>query len=149
MSRETSHSSFHHRNNDGIYENKIIEVSTGDRRRGHRSIETSQSYSCNRGVYHINDNGRGGYSSQETSHYYIAIVEFIILVLMVKVDLGLKRPSTIPLEIMEQKLMLTEEVDIVLRPETFHPLTHVTVIDFGVHQFLLVLLTKIFMVMRE
>ena len=48
----------------------------------------------------------------------ITIVEFIILVLMVEVELGLKRPATLPLVIVEQELMLTGEVDIGLNPDT-------------------------------
>ena len=128
-SRKTRHSSSHHLNNDCISENKSLEVSRGDGRRGNRSLETSQSSSCNRGVYHRNEDGRGGSRSQETSQFSIVIVGFKILVLMVEVDLGLKRPATITLAIVEQELILTEEVDICIRPETFHPLTHVTVID--------------------
>ena len=48
----------------------------------------------------------------------LAIVEFIILVLMLKVELCLKRPAIFPLIIVEQQLMLTREVNIGLRPAT-------------------------------
>ena len=67
-SQETSHSSSHHLNDDGVFNYEILEVSAGDGRRGHGSLENSKSYSHNCGVYHIGDNGIGGYRSQETSH---------------------------------------------------------------------------------
>ena len=66
--REISHYSSHHCNNDGIFDDKILEVSTGDKRRVHRSLETSHYSSRNLRVYHSNDNARSGYRSQETRH---------------------------------------------------------------------------------
>ena len=62
--RETSNFPSNHRNNDVISEDEIIEVSAGDGIHGHTYLETIHSSSCNRGVYHISDNGRGGYISQ-------------------------------------------------------------------------------------
>ena len=42
-------------------------------------------------------------------------VKFIILVLMVYVELGLKKPATLPLTIVEQELRLTVYLDVDLR----------------------------------
>ena len=43
---------------------------------------------------------------QETSHFFIAMMEFIVvvikMVMMGDVDIGLKIPSTLPLSIMEK-----------------------------------------------
>ena len=75
-------------------------------------------------------------------------MEFIILVLMLEVQLCIKRPAIIPLTIMEQELMLTGEVDIGIRPATLPPIDQVAVENVLVDKFLLVLLTKLFMVMR-
>ena len=47
---------------------------------------------------------------------------------MIEVDLGHKRPDTLPLEIGEQELMLKGEVDIGIRPATITPITKVKVI---------------------
>ena len=49
---------------------------------------------------------------------------------------------------MEQELILTGEGDKGLRPGTLPPITRVDVVDFRFFLFLLVLLTKMFMVMR-
>ena len=46
-SRETSHYLSHYRNNDGISEDEIIEVSSGNGIRGNRYLETSYTYSIN------------------------------------------------------------------------------------------------------
>ena len=56
-------------------------------------------------------------------------VEFIFLVTMVEVDLSIKIPANLPLPIVDQDLMLTEEVDTYLRPATFLPITDVAVVD--------------------
>ena len=68
-SRETRHYSSHHFNDDSIYDDESLEVSSGDGRRGHRSLETSQSSSLSNRVYHSSENFRGGSRSQDTSHY--------------------------------------------------------------------------------
>ena len=65
-SRETSHYLSHYRNNDGISEDEIIEVSSGNGIRGNRYLETSHSSSCNHGVYYSCDNGIGGSMSKYT-----------------------------------------------------------------------------------
>ena len=67
---------------------------------------------------------------------------------MVEVELGLKRPAIIPLIIVDQELVLTVEVDIGIRPATLTPIEQVAVVNCLVENFLLVLLTKLFMVMR-
>ena len=63
----------------------------------------------------------------------IATVEFIVMVnkavMMGEVYIGLKIPATLPLEIMEQSLMLTGEVNKGLIPATIPPITHMAVVD--------------------
>ena len=58
------------------------------------------------------------------------IMNFIILVTMVKkeVDPGLKRPTNLPLELSEQELMLTGEVDIGTIPATLNPTIQVAMV---------------------
>ena len=68
--RNTSYPHSYHHNDGSISDGGIIEVSTGDRRRGHRSLETSHSSSHNSSYYHSSDFGRGGYRSQETIHSF-------------------------------------------------------------------------------
>ena len=67
-SYETSHSSSHHCNDDEISDNEILEVSSGDGRRGNRSLETSHYYSRNHRGYHSSDVSKGGCRLQETRH---------------------------------------------------------------------------------
>ena len=67
-SHDTSHFTSYRCNDDGISDEKSIEVSLGDVRRRHRSLETSHYSSRNRGGYHSSDGGRGGSRSQETRH---------------------------------------------------------------------------------
>ena len=57
-------------------------------------------------------------------------MEFITLVLMVDTELGLKRPATITLAIVEQELMLTVQVDIGLITYTIHPITKAGVLYY-------------------
>ena len=59
---------------------------------------------------------------------YRAIMEFIILLLVVEVELGLKRPATITIAIVEQELMIPGEVYIGLRPTTINPTTQVAMV---------------------
>ena len=64
-SHYTVHSSSYRRNDDNeISEEEGLEVSSGDKRRGDRSLENSQSFSLHRGLYV----GRGGSRSQDTIH---------------------------------------------------------------------------------
>ena len=58
-SHENIHSSYHHCNNDGIYEDESLAVSVGDERCGHRSLDNRYFSSINRIFYHSTDNGRG------------------------------------------------------------------------------------------
>ena len=67
---KTSHYSSCCCNSDRRYDDKIIEASLDDGRRGNRSLETSQSSSLNRGGYHSSDNGKCGSMSQDTGEYY-------------------------------------------------------------------------------
>ena len=48
--------------------------------------------------------------------------------MLVELDLGHKRQSTVPLTIREQELMLKVEVDIVNIPSTISPITNVTML---------------------
>ena len=61
---------------------------------------------------------------------YLAMMEFIILLLMVEVELGINIPSTLPLSILEKDLMFNREVYICLRTATLPPMTQATVTDF-------------------
>ena len=76
------------------------------------------------------------------------IIVVIEVATMVEVYIGLKIPSTIPITIVEQWVMLMVEVDICLIPATLPPITQETVIDCWVYHFLIILLPKILMVMR-
>ena len=73
-SQETSHSSYHHCNDDGIFDDESLGVPAGYGRRGFRSQYNSHSFSINYGLYRrsyqCSDNGRGEYGSQETSQSY-------------------------------------------------------------------------------
>ena len=53
--QETSNSSYHHCNDDGISYDESIGVSTGDIRRGYRYLDTINSSYRDRGVYHSGD----------------------------------------------------------------------------------------------
>ena len=81
----------------------------------------------------------------------LLIVEFIIVMIkVVKIaegDICLKITAIITLKIVDQELMLTGEVNIGLIPATLPPITQVIVVDFRVSNFLLILLTKMFMKM--
>ena len=66
---ETSHSSSHHFNYNGISDDEILEVFAGDGRRGHRSLNTIHYPPSNRLVYHSGKDSICGYRYQETSHY--------------------------------------------------------------------------------
>ena len=68
-SRETSHSSSHHCNDDSISDDESIEVSAVDGRHGHRyHLETIKSSPINRGVYHSIGDGRVGYIYLDINH---------------------------------------------------------------------------------
>ena len=72
-STETSHLSSHYYSDNGIYDDESFGVSVGEERSGLRSPETSQSSSCNSGVYPCGDRSgddcRYGYRSQDIRHY--------------------------------------------------------------------------------
>ena len=122
-SRETSHSSFRHCNDGGISEDESIEMSAGYGICGYMSLDTRKSSSCNRGIYHSSNDGRGKYSFHENRHsssknygdYYFGDNG------KKEVGPGLKRPTTLPLEVLEQELMLMGEVDIGTIPATLTP----------------------------
>ena len=56
------------------------------------------------------------------------IMEVIIVVMLVEVDIGHKRPATITLAIVEQEFILKGEADIGIILATLHPITQVTMI---------------------
>ena len=72
-SQDTSHSPYHHCNNNDISNDESLGVSVGDIKRGFRSQETSHYSSRNCVVYRHGDqscdDGRGGYMYQYTIHY--------------------------------------------------------------------------------
>ena len=61
---------------------------------------------------------------------HVVILEVIIVVILVEVNLGHKRPATIPLTIVYQYIVLKGEVYICLRPVTINHITQVTVVDY-------------------
>ena len=65
------------------------------------------------------------------------------------VDLGLKIPATILFTILEKVLMLMGEVGIGLISVNIPPITQVSMVDFFVYLFLLVMFIKLFMEMEE
>ena len=73
-SRETRHYSTHHRNEDEISDENIIEVSSGDGRCVYRYLGTSHYYSLNREVHHSSDN-----SSVDLGHNIIATLPLSIV----------------------------------------------------------------------
>ena len=79
------------------------------------------------------------------ANHPLVIVEFIIAVVMGEVYIGLKRPATLPPVIVEQELMLIGDVDIGLRTVTLPPITKVDVVDCWFYQFLLVLFMEMCM----
>ena len=68
------------------------------------------------------------------SNLPLAILDCIILVTMEEVDIGLKRPSTIPISIVEQELMLTGEADIGLISATITTITQLVMVYCRVYQ---------------
>ena len=71
------------------------------------------------------------------------------MVIMEYVDLGLKIPATILFTILEKVLMLMGEVGIGLISVNIPPITQVSMVDFFVYLFLLVMFIKLFMEMEE
>ena len=62
---------------------------------------------------------------------------------MEDVNLGLKRPATLTLSMVNEVLMVMGEVDIGIRPDDLPPIPHVGVVDCWFTLVLLVLLNKI------
>ena len=65
------------------------------------------------------------------------------------VDLGLKRTATISIEILWKVFMVTEDVDIVLRPATLPTISQVIMLDSCVYLLLLIVFVELFMSMKE
>ena len=132
--------SSHYCKGGDISDDKIIGVSAVDGRRGFRSQETIHSSSINYGVYCRGDQsgeyGRGGYSYQETSH--TSSISHVVYCRVdqrgetEELDIGLKIPATLPLNIVItmvslmvevlECLWLMEDVDIGLKRPAILPL---------------------------
>ena len=69
--------------------------------------------------------------------------------MMADVDLGLKRTATISIEILWKVFMVTEDVDIVLRPTTLPTISQVIMLDSCVYLLLLIVFVELFMSMKE
>ena len=67
------------------------------------------------------------------------------MLMMVDLDIRLKIPDTLPLEILEKLLMVVGEVDIGLRPATPPPINQLIMVDYFVYLLLLVMFMKFFM----
>ena len=113
LSRETSHYSSHHHNNDGISDDESLAVPVDDGICGHMSLDTSHSSSRNRGFIIAVMMLEVDLGLKITETISIATVKFIILVLMAEAEIGLKRPATIPLAVWKKPLVVIGEVDMV------------------------------------
>ena len=79
----------------------------------------------------------------------IETMECIVVVMMLEVYIGLKIPDTLHSVIMDQELMLTVEVYKFIRTATIPPITHVAMLYFRIYQFLIILLSKMFISIRD
>ena len=68
----------------------------------------------------------------------------IEVLMMTDVDIGLNKPSTIPIEICKKMLTMIGDVDIGPRPENLSSITHVTMVDCCVHLLILVVSMIVF-----
>ena len=73
----------------------------------------------------------------------------IKVVTTLEVDIGLKRPATLPIAVVDQDLMFMGEGGLGIIPATIPPINQVDVLDCRFYHFILVLLIKKFMNMRE
>ena len=78
----------------------------------------------------------------------IETMECIVVVTMLEVYKGIKRLATTIYIIVDQELMLTGEVYKVIRTATIIPITHVAILYCWVYQFLIILLSKMFINIR-
>ena len=121
-SHKDSHSSSHHRNDDEISKEEGLEVSLGDERRGHRSLEKATITQVIAEVV--------GIGILRAATLTLVIMDYIMVLMLVEVDLGKNIPSTIPIATGEHELTLKVEVDMGLRPSTLTPTTHLNMVYF-------------------
>ena len=149
---EIGHSFSHHRNDDGISYEEVIEALVMEDvdiclLRPDTIILTFMDFIIAMKMVQLD------IGLKRTATILLSIVEFIMVVIkvvtMVEVDIGLKRPATIPIATFEQELILMEEVSIGLIPATITLITQAAVVDCLVSKFLLVLLIKTFTKIRE
>ena len=57
----------------------------------------------------------------------------VYALIMVDMYLGLNIPANLPLVMREKLLAMMGELDICTIPDTITPITHVTIVDFGVY----------------
>ena len=129
--RKTSNSSsYRHNDDDKGSQVEILEVSLGEESRGHRSLDNSHFYSSKSGCCerrgHRSQGTRNSTSSNRGCRGCRSIITttlplLIVEDMLIEVDLGIKRPGTIPLEIGEHLLTLKGEVTIRLLPDTNPP----------------------------
>ena len=67
---------------------------------------------------------------------------------MADMNLGIKMPDTLPLEILDNKLTVIGEVNIGTVPATITPITQLTMVDSCVYLLLLVMLMIVYMRMK-
>ena len=65
------------------------------------------------------------------------------------VDIGIKRPDTLTIAIVEKTMMVIGEVYIVPRPDTFTPITQVNMVDCCIYLLLLVMFMKGFITKKD
>ena len=149
---------------NGIYDDVIIGVSTGDGGRVFSSQETIHFSSCNSGFYcrgyQSGEGERGGYWYQDSIHCYShnlvssvygdvrGVYRYQNIISPSHNPVG--RDKLLGLSFascpVEKKSMVMRDVDIGLRSETLPPITQVGVVDCCAALLLHVLLTKVFMV---
>ena len=78
----------------------------------------------------------------------LEIVECIVVVMMLEVYIGLNRTATLIYTIVDQELMLTGEVYKVIRTATIITITYVAILYCRVYQFLIILMSKMFINIR-
>ena len=99
---ESSHFSSYHIKENGISEDKNIEVPMSDGRCGHRYFDTIH-YSSRNHVFIVVVMVVEVYLGlKRLATLPLTIVEFIVLVAVVEVDPGLNIPATLPLKIADQ-----------------------------------------------
>ena len=100
-SRETSHDSSDHRKDDGIYYDENHAVSASDEISRYRSLDNRHLLLTIAKVIIVLTILDVDLGIKRPATISLSIVDFIILVLTVEVGLGINRPATLPLKIMD------------------------------------------------